>query len=112
MFWHKLARALGGRTVAEWQAAMTTTEFRNWQAYDLLDPIGEDRADARHALLLYYVLRAMGGRPRIEQLMPDFGKPFRQPDPAELEDRLMRWARMHNRRIEREAKKSQSLPNS
>lgn len=28
--WHVLALALGGRTIAEWQARMTQAEFRAW----------------------------------------------------------------------------------
>jgi hypothetical protein len=40
-----------GRTVAELQAAMSSREFTEWQAYFALEPFGEERADIRAALV-------------------------------------------------------------
>jgi hypothetical protein len=38
--------ALGYKSVAECQANVTSTEFAEWQAYDLIAPFGTDRLPA------------------------------------------------------------------
>jgi hypothetical protein len=40
MDWHRVAFHLGGRTVEEWQAAMTSAEFCRWRAFFRLEPAG------------------------------------------------------------------------
>lgn len=50
--WHTLALALGGRTVAEWKAAMSQPEFEKWCAYYRSRPFDDEHRFQQPAALL------------------------------------------------------------
>ena len=54
----RLALALG-MTVAELRRRMGSGEFRQWQAYSLIEPFGELRADARTWALIAHASNLM-----------------------------------------------------
>jgi len=67
-----LALALGGRTIAEWQAAMTQPEFEAWAEFYRRWPFDDRHRYYRPAVL---VAGALGGGPdvaenRLEWLQP------------------------------------------
>lgn len=66
-----LALALGGRSVAEWQAVITPAEFQAWIEVYRLAPFDDYHRFHRPAAL---VARAMGGgemQPLLDWLQPD-----------------------------------------
>lgn len=69
-FWHTLALALGGRTVAEWQAVMTQREFARWVEYYRAHPFDDLHRHLRPAALV--AAKAGGGdvRELLEWLEP------------------------------------------
>ncbi len=110
MFWFRLAAKLG-LSVREAQARISSPEFAEWLAFNRLDPIGEERADARAALIALAVTRAAwsgkGRAPRFEDFMPDYAARAAAASPtrdaaAAMEQNFTLWARRHNRRIERD----------
>ena len=56
--------ALGGRTVAELQAAMSSREFAEWAAYASMTPMPEQRADLRAATVAALFAEANRDRKR------------------------------------------------
>lgn len=59
-----------------------SAEFAEWQAYYLLEPFGEYRADVRNALLACVIANSNRGKSqrsyKIKDFMPVFGPPRRQ----------------------------------
>jgi len=51
MFKHRLALRLG-RTVEELEASISHQELVNWQGFNLIEPIGDNRQDIQFAALL------------------------------------------------------------
>ena len=49
--WHRVAALLGGRTIKEWQAAMSSAEFVRWCAFYQLEPWGFEADNWRAALV-------------------------------------------------------------
>lgn len=100
-FWFLLARTLGGRTVAEWQAAMSSQEFAEWVACYALDPWGEERADLRAYTLAALATSLTGRDPRRLNTGAFF--PFsgnaggrQRPSAQDLETRLrLRYRQAH-----------------
>ncbi len=72
--------ALGGRSVAEWQEAMSSHEFAEWKAYYSLQPFGEQRADLRMSILAAQITNVMTRSKesdpvvKADAFMPDFEK--------------------------------------
>lgn len=50
---YQLALRLG-RTVAQLEAEMSAAEWAHWRAFDLIDPVGDDRVSGLLAQLLTY----------------------------------------------------------
>lgn len=73
-FWHKLALALGGRTIAEWQAVMSHSEFQCWMEFARHNPFDDLHRYHRPASLL----AASKGYP--QQAALDWLHPPRLPD--------------------------------
>lgn len=84
--WYVLALALGGRTVREWQAAITPEEFRDWCEYYRRWPFDDFHRHHRPAAL---VAHAMGGgdetafAARLEWLQPEGREVKRPRNPAD-----------------------------
>ncbi len=49
--WHRVAALLGGRTVEEWQAVMSSAEFEVWCALYAIEPWGYEADTWRMAVL-------------------------------------------------------------
>lgn len=79
-FWHTLSLALGGRTVAEWQAAMSAAEFDRWRQYYLAHPFDDAHRYHRPAALV-----AAGAGIDIQKSM-DYLCPPRLPDGMSADD--------------------------
>jgi len=60
--WHDLAIALGGRTVDEWQQAMSAAEFQGWMEYCAKKPLPAQRADLRTARQTTEIAGMMGAK--------------------------------------------------
>lgn len=73
-FWHTLALALGGRTVAEWKGVMTLDEFAAWVEYFRLQPFDDLHRYHRPAAL---VSSAWGGK--LEERLDWLTHPLRPP---------------------------------
>ena len=67
--WHDLAIALGGRTVDEWQQAMSAVEFESWMRYCMKKPLPALRADLRTARQTTEIAGMMGAK---NVKLPDF----------------------------------------
>jgi len=65
-------------TVYELQGRMSSHEFSEWIAYSRIYPIGEDRADARMALLASVIANASGSKKKFkpEDFLPDYLEQF------------------------------------
>lgn len=66
-----LALALGGRSIAEWQATVTAAEFASWIEFYRLYPFDDFHRFHRPSAL---VARSMGGgeiQPLLDWLQPD-----------------------------------------
>ena len=50
MFLHRLALALGGMTVDELKRRMSHAELAQWREYNLVEPFGFPRDEARYAM--------------------------------------------------------------
>lgn len=73
-FWFDLALALGGRTVDEWQEAMSSQEFSEWMVYAGSNPFGEGRMDWRFGMLASVMASGLSGKEfGVEEFMPQFG---------------------------------------
>lgn len=64
--WHVLALALGGRTIAEWKAAMTEDEFEAWIEYYRRWPFDDFNRYHRPAAL---VAQTAGGLKDTDSLL-------------------------------------------
>jgi hypothetical protein len=70
-------------TVREAQERIDSREFAEWIAYDRMDPIGQDRADLRAALVSATVARSIGGgKAEINDFMLKF-EPRENPKPKD-----------------------------
>ena len=71
--WHDLAIALGGRTVDEWQQAMSAVEFESWMRYCAKKPLPAQRADLRIARQTTEIAGMMGAKNvKLTDFMFDF----------------------------------------
>lgn len=73
-FWHVLALALGGRTIAEWQAVMTEPEAQAWVEFYRLFPFDDLHRYHRPAALMRSGLAG-----KFEDALE-----FLQPEPANV----------------------------
>ena len=79
-FWHVLALALGGRTVAEWQGVMTPDEFGDWIEFYRMQPFDDFHRFHRPAAL---IATSMGGgeiQPRLDWLQPPASNQYSSAD--------------------------------
>jgi hypothetical protein len=58
--WHRVAALLGGRTITEWQQAMTHAEFVDWCAFYSLEPWGYEIDNWRTGVQAATVANAAG----------------------------------------------------
>lgn len=66
-----LALALGGRTVAEWQACMPQPEFLEWMAFFRLWPFDDFHRFHRPAAMVAHAAGGGDFAARLEWLQPD-----------------------------------------
>lgn len=100
MFWHKLALALG-MSVREAMLTITDTEFRNWQAFDRISPIGTERLDNLFALVATVIaqVNAKKGKTfKIEDFIPEWNASGTQSG-EDMEKLLMGHAKMYNNNV-------------
>jgi len=84
----RLAMALGW-SLHDVQTYMTCAEVRQWRAYDVIEPFGEERADLRAAIVAHTVASCFAGRPQnIEDFMPDFEQETRRQTVEEMQARV------------------------
>jgi hypothetical protein len=69
--WHRIAMALGGRTIAEWKAAMSQEEFLDWVNFYSREPFGVAVDDKRH-LEVCHLLNAIALGVGIKKPVKDF----------------------------------------
>lgn len=74
-FWHVLALALGGRSVAEWRDTITAEEFAAWVAFYRLHPFDDHHRYYRPAAL---VARSMTGE-KLDDLLEWLDRPITPP---------------------------------
>ncbi len=86
-------------TVAQAQREIDSHEFASWQAYDRIDPFGQDRSDLRTAMVsatIANVNRSSKTKPfQPADFMPTFEPKPRQ-SAQELQSRLFQFAEIHN----------------
>lgn len=70
-FWHVLALALGGRTVAELQATMTQKEFHTWMEFYRNHPFDDFHRYHRPAALISVSMAGGDIKDRLEWLAPE-----------------------------------------
>lgn len=83
--WHVLALALGGRTVAEWQRAMTIEEFKDWMEFYERHPFDDFNRYHRPAALVAQSMTGGGAealQEKLDWLQPSDGLMQR----SEIED--------------------------
>lgn len=91
--WHRIAGLLGGRTIAEWQQAMTHAEFVDWCAYYGIEPWGGDAENWRAGVISATVANYAGrSRKRADakpsDFMPKSNRRKRRQSAAEIERAL------------------------
>lgn len=64
LMWHRVAALLGGHTVDEWRARMSSAEFTDWCAFYLIEPWGFVPANWRAAMQAAVVANHSGMRKR------------------------------------------------
>lgn len=85
-------------TKAEAKRRCTVKEFAEWIAYDRIDPIGEQRADLRMAVLATVVARSGGSKTaKPSDFIPRFDAPKAEPTSV-IKAKLMAIAEAHNAR--------------
>jgi len=82
MFAMKLALAVGRADVDAMLDEITEREFRDWMAYDRIQPFGAERDDIRMALGFAAMCNTWGGKVKVESFMP-----FTDYDQGEIETR-------------------------
>lgn len=70
-FWHVLALALGGRTIAEWQSVMTQKELHQWMEFYRNYPFDDFHRFHRPAALISTSMAGGDIKDRLEWLMPE-----------------------------------------
>jgi hypothetical protein len=78
---------------------MSSREFAEWQAYDRIDPFGEERGDLRNAILCQFIdgkLRTKGQPPPLDDFMPKFDKPREEQTAGQVWQTLKNWAHQIN----------------
>ncbi len=90
------------------RAEVDEAELDEWAAYATLEPFGEERADARAALIAFTVARSQhsgkGRKPRFEDFLLSFGgdEPARREQtPDEMAAVMKSFAKGHNRSLKR-----------
>jgi hypothetical protein len=75
---------------------MDARELAEWEAYEKLEPFGEERADLRMAIMTANILNALRGKKgkkaKIKDFMPDFEKALGKKsggDPEAMHDQWM-----------------------
>lgn len=53
-------------------ASIPYTQFQEWQAYHLIEPFGEDRADLRMAVVASVTANASGAKTAPADFIPDY----------------------------------------
>jgi Protein of unknown function (DUF4035) len=67
-----------GKTVRQLQAEISSAEFSEWLAYNMIEPFGEERGDLRAGIIACTFAQAnakKGKRFKPEDFMPKFNKP-------------------------------------
>ena len=78
---------------------ITRREFNEWQAYDLIDPIGDRRTDQGFALVAFMIASAFAGTgraPKFEAFVPDWEKRVLGQTPADMRAGILAWVKRHN----------------
>lgn len=92
-FAHKLALAMGELDVDR-VLRLGTRKLMEWQAYDLIDPFGQDREDYRMGMVVAALLnphRKKGAKAFTPgDFMPKWGERFIELSPAELATKINR----------------------
>jgi len=77
---------------------MSSSEFSEWQAYNTLEPFGEDRADLRMGILAattVNMLKGKGKPAKVTDFIPQFGRDRVDPEKV-LRTKLKQIALIHN----------------
>jgi hypothetical protein len=83
-------------SVAEAQQRISSSEFAEWRAYDLREPIGPERQEMMAAIVATTVANFSGRTKKNlkpKDFLPTYGPPKRQ-DPADMLNRLKLAARL------------------
>ena len=73
MLRHRLALRLG-RTIEELEEALTADEFFRWKAFNLIEPVGDDRMDILIGLLASVVANTNGNKSTADDFIPRWGE--------------------------------------
>jgi len=85
-------------TLGELRERMSSAELSAWMAYNLMEPIGEQRADLRNALAMRQEASIHAGRRGRQFKLEDF-MPFKHKEPEKGKDltpdeMLAKWKRV------------------
>lgn len=86
--WHRVAALLGGRTVAELRAVMSSDEFVDWCAFYTLEPWGYHAENWRAALVCATTANFSGNVKdplQLADFIPGAERQKRRKSPAELQ---------------------------
>ena len=86
-------------SVREAMLTISDAEFRNWQAYDRISPIGMERLDVLTAMLRATIAQVNGKKGKqykVSKFMPQWKRKSRTQSPAEMEMILTKVAKAHN----------------
>lgn len=89
-------------SVAQAQREIDSQEFASWQAYDRIDPFGQDRADLGTATVAAVVANANRGK-GVKAFQPSDFMPSFEPKPrqsaVEIQSRMFQFAEIHNQSL-------------
>lgn len=63
-----------GKVRGSMMREMTSQEFTEWQAFSLIEPIGDRRRDIQSASVCVAISSALGAKTKIKHWLPDYDK--------------------------------------
>jgi hypothetical protein len=90
--WLRVAALLGGRSVDEWQAAMSSAEFMDWCAFYSLEPWGYEMENWRVGVVAATTANSAGRKKPLKptDFMPKSGRKKRAKSAEEIESELLK----------------------
>ena len=99
MTWYRLARQIGGCTVAELKARMSSKEFQTWRAFEIIEPGEPLRSDYHAAFICERITNMLKGkkgrRARVKDFLLRFTVRGRSQTQQEIRAAAEQWLKVY-----------------